>query len=76
MASDRAERLAEIEERWNAVKPTEREAFLLYGTKAAPGESPSDYAERILKADLKISLEGARVVSRIFRAAYNELVTP
>jgi hypothetical protein len=73
--TDTQARLAatEVEERWAAIAPSEREAFLRFGTKAAPWESVPDYAERILKADPKITLAGARTVAVIFRCAYNEL---
>ena len=65
----------EVAERWAAIQPAEREAFLRFGTKAAPWESPPDYAARILKSDPKITLDGARIVATIFRAAYDGLVT-
>lgn len=73
-----SERLApeQVEERWAAIGPDEREAFLLFGTKAAPWESPPDYAARILKADPNVSLAGARIIASIFRVAYDELAAP
>jgi hypothetical protein len=64
-----------VDERWAAITPSEREAFLRFGTKAAPWESTPDYAERILKSDPKITLDGARIITAVFRAAYDESVT-
>lgn len=70
-----AARLADVDERWAAVKSDEREAWLLWGKRAAPWENAPDYAERILKGDPKLTLEGARTIAVVFRAAYDELVT-
>jgi hypothetical protein len=65
-----------VEERWNAVTPRERLAWIMYGRNAASWESPPDYAERVLKFDPRISLSGGHALSAIFRAAYNELAKP
>jgi hypothetical protein len=61
-----------VMERWYAFTPDEREALLRYGSKPAPWESTPDTAYRILKADRRVTLEGARCIDAIFRTAYNE----
>lgn len=66
--------LTEVQTRWAAIEPGEREAFLRYGRGDAPWESAPDYAARILKVDWHISLDNAAKLAAIFRAAYDALV--
>lgn len=63
-----------IAERWDAVTPRERLAFMRYRYNKAPWESVPDYAERILKFDPKVTLEAGKAISAIFRAGYDGLV--
>lgn len=63
-------------ERWDAVEPHEREAFLRYGLNPAPWESPPAFAARILKADPKMSLDNGAKLAIIFRSAYESMVSP
>lgn len=49
-------------------------AFLRFGICPAPWEDNApDYAQRILKADRRITLEGQASLVKIFRVAYEAL---
>lgn len=64
----------EVDDRWCAVNPDEREAWLRFGTRPAPWENAPDFAERILKGDPNLTLQNAATLTVVFRSAYDSLV--